>query len=115
MLFLKRLLTALVLLGVLFVTLRTASLMVGGAVMGAKASTELQRQRGPGGKVDFQESVQIGAEAGIKFRQDYGQPIGLGALGVATVGALSLAFGGLLPWCREQRPPPLPGTERSPR
>lgn len=108
MLFLKRLLTALVLLGLIFIALRTIGISVGAAVEGAKAGYALQQQRGAGAPISVQEGAMMGAKAGMKFQADYGQRIGLGALGVATVLALWMAFGGVLPWCKEEKPPPLP-------
>lgn len=111
MLFLKRLFTALVLLGLLFVALRSIAIIGGSMVEGAKAGYALQQQRGPGAPVDIRESAAMGAKASLKFQAEYGQTIGLSALGVAAVVALWMAFGGVLPWCREARPPPLPANK----
>ena len=107
MLFLKRLLTALVLLGLLFFVVRTAALTVGGGIAGAKA-TSAQPTHATDFKSGLNEGMVIGARAGIAFRQEYGQIIGLSSLGLASVIALWLSFGGVLSWCREQTPPPLP-------
>ena len=114
MLFLKRLLTAVVLLGLLFVVLDKVALAVGGGIMGAQAgaAAQQQQQREPGvptasAQESFNKGMQVGLEAGIKFRHEYGKNMGLAALGVATVAALWLSFGGVLPWCREVKPPPL--------
>ena len=108
MLFVKRLLTALIFFGILFVVVRTAALVLGGGIAGAKATSAQQAQNG-GAPLGFNDSFSIGAKAGVAFREQYGQTIGIASLAVATVGALWLSFGGVLPWCREVVPPPLPG------
>ena len=78
MLFLKRLLTALVLLGLLFIVIRTAALTVGGSVAGVRATTA-QPTHATDFKSGLNEGMVIGARAGIAFRQEYGQVIGLGS------------------------------------
>ena len=108
MLFAKRLLTALVLFAFFFVVIRTVALGVGGGIAGAKATTALQAQNGSGPQ-GFNAGFAVGAKAGAEFNAQYGQAIGLASLAVATVGALWLSFGGVLPWCRDVTPPPLPG------
>ena len=111
MIFVRRLLTALVLFALFFVVFRTLALGIGGGVAGAKATSALQAQGGRGPQ-NFNEGFAVGVKAGAEFRQRYGQTIGLVSLAVAAVGALWLSFGGVLPWCRAVSPPPLPGGQR---
>lgn len=106
LLFVKRLLTALVLLAVLFVGLRTVALGIGGGVAAANATAALQAQGG--GPKDFNAGFAVGAKAGAEFSAQNGQTIGLAALAVATLTALWLSYGGVLPWCRDEAPPSLP-------
>ena len=107
-LFFKRLLTALVLLAIFFVVFRTAAMVVGGGIAGARA-TSAQSVHSTNVQDGFNQGLVIGMQAGIKFRQEYGQTVGLVSLAVAAVLALYLTFGGVLSWCREPVPPPLPG------
>ena len=71
MLFLKRLLTALVLMGLLFIVVRTAALMVGGAIAGVQA-TSAQPTHATDFKSGMNEGMVIGVRAGAAFRQKYG-------------------------------------------
>lgn len=102
MLFIKRLLTALVLFGMLFLITFVGAMAVGGGIAGAKASQGLDTNNH-----GFRQGYELGVQAGLKFRHDYKQTIGLIALGVSSVGALWLTFGGKLSWCQEPPPPPV--------
>ena len=105
MLFIKRLLTAVVLFGMLFMITYVGTMAVGGGMAGAKATNGLDTNN-----TRFNQGYQVGVQAGLKFRQEYGQTIGLIALAVSSLGALWLSFGGVLSWCQEPPAPPLPSS-----
>ena len=107
MLFFKRLITALAFLVIFFIVFRTAAMMVGGGIAGARA-TAAQPVHSTNVQDGFNQGMVIGMQAGIKFRREYGQTVGLASLAVAAVLALYLTFGGVLSWCREAVPPPIP-------
>jgi len=102
MLILKRLITAAVLGGILFVLLFIGSMVVGGAMVGAAAAQANHA-------TDFQSGAQAGQKAGQEFGAKYG-PLFLGGSAVVAFAiSVSLSFSRVLPWCRPNNPPPLPG------
>ena len=107
MLFLKRLITALILLAVFFLVFDTVAMGVGGGIAGARA-TSAQGVHSTTAQGGFNQGFAIGMKAGAEFRQQYGQSVGLASLALAAILALWLTFGGVLSWCREPAQPPLP-------
>ena len=107
MLFLRRLLTALVLLAIFFVVFHTLAMMVGGGIAGARA-TAAQNVQSTDVRGGFNQGFATGMKAGLEFRRQYGQTVALASLALAAVCALWLTFGGVVSWCREPTPPPLP-------
>jgi len=103
MLFLKRILTALVLFVVMTFVLFMAGMMIGGAVAGAMA-TNAEGPPPPGMSIQdsYNHGYQLGRRAGLEFGRKYGRFVLLGCVGVSAAGSLALCFGGAFPWCRRR-------------
>jgi hypothetical protein len=97
MLILKRFGTALVLFIILFPVLFVGSLVMGVGIVGSHAEAS-----------HYQSGYKEG-EVGAGFGRDYGAIIFGGALGISVLASVTVAFSGVLPWCRRPpQPPKLP-------
>ena len=103
MLMIKRLATSAAMFVMLFLFLFFGSLMLGGAVAGARASREH-----PGAR-DFRSGYQLGQEAGQDFGRRFAGVLFLASAGFSGVISLAVAFSGVLPWCRKPDGPLQPG------
>lgn len=103
MLFLKRILTSLVLFVVMAIALSTVGLIIGGAVAGAMA-TNAEGPPPPGMSIQdsYNRGYALGRQAGLEFGRKYGRILILGCVGVSAAGSLALCFGGAFPWCRRR-------------
>ena len=103
MLFVKRLITSVILFLVLWVMFFIGTLAVMGGVVGARAAKAANA-------TDFQSGYDAGQVAGQEVGRKYGRVILLGSTGAAAVASVGLSFSGLLPWCRRKpgAPPPVP-------
>jgi hypothetical protein len=100
MLFLKRFVTAMVLIPFLTIAIWLGGIMLGGAMAGGRAAAEKQAQGS--------EASQIGRQAGEEFGRKYSVIILKGAVVASFVLAMGISFSGILPWCRREiSPPPL--------
>lgn len=107
MLFVKRLLTALLLLAAIFTVIYVAALGLGRhhARVEAAASVSANLRA-------FHHDRAVARQAGEEFERQYRPVIGPLALGVAAAVSIWLTFGGHLSWCRERTAAPLPGNVR---
>jgi hypothetical protein len=101
MLLIKRLVTALLLSGTLFLFFYLGAMVVGGGVAGARAAWEQRIE-------DFDPGRAVGEDAGLKFAARYGRVALAGSAGAAVIVGAALSFSGIFPWCRQVVPPPLP-------
>lgn len=96
-LLLKRLATAIVLFGFIFVVVYFAICIVGGAVSGAVAGA---------GQASSQDSYETGRQAGANFVKHNLLLIVLSSFVSSLIASLVLSFSGVLPWCRKLQLPP---------
>ena len=103
MLFLKRFVTFIILVPILWIVFFIGTLAVVGGVVGAQAARSQHAN-------DFQSGYAVGHAAGQEVGKKYGPMILLGSIGASTIASLGISFSGVLPWCRRrpQTPPPLP-------
>ncbi len=107
MLFVKRLLTALLLFAMIFTVLYVGAMGVGKYRAEEDAVANL-----PANLRAFRQDEGVRRRAGKTFKHEHEQTFGLAALGLAAVGAMWLSFGGVMSWCRESRYAALPANLR---
>jgi hypothetical protein len=95
MLFVRRILTTVVLLVVLKIFFVFAGLVVLGGIAGAKAAADQPQQAH-----DFQSGFQTGVVVGQRMREQYLPTIQLYSWLGAGVLSIVLPFSGAFPWCR---------------
>ena len=97
MLLLIRLVTSLVLFVFFFVVVYMGICILGAFIHGFMLGLQHHSQTP-------QESYEAGRQVGASFVRNNALAIAISSLVISLVASLTLAFSGILPWCRKQTP-----------